>query len=124
MRRVAITGIGAICALGDNIDRFWDSLRAGSSAIRPIENVDVSKLRFRNGAEVRSFDAAQFINPKDADFLDRFAQFALIAANQAIQQSGLSFSPELRERTAIVTGSCVGGQSSQDAGFLEVYAKG
>jgi nodulation protein E len=73
---------------------------------------------------VRDFDVSKFIDPKQAEFIDRFAQFAVIAAGEAIRDSGIEFSPDLRERTAIVTGSCVGGQSSQDAGFLEVYAKG
>ena len=60
MRRVAITGIGVISALGRNRHEFWDSLRAGRSGIAPIEQLDTTRLRFHNGAEVRAYDAKDF----------------------------------------------------------------
>ena len=122
-RRVAVTGLGVISALGHDVSCFWNALVAGRSGIARIESVDVTGLRFQNGAEVRNYDAAQHFEPAQTDLLDRFAQFALIAARQAVRDAGIDFSPELRQRTAIVTGSSVGGQSSEDAQFFQVYRR-
>jgi nodulation protein E len=121
MRRVAITGLGVISALGGSTDAFWGALREGRSGISRITSVDVSRLRFRNGAEVHDYDSSRYFNQGQADLLDRFAQFAVIAAREAIKDSGIVFTPELRAQTAIVTGACVGGQSTEDAGFVELY---
>jgi len=120
-RRVAVTGLGVICALGHDVPAFWNALCAGRPGIARIESVDMSTLRFQNGAEVRDYDPAQHFERAQADLLDRFAQFALIAARQAVRDSGIDFTPELRQRTAIITGSSVGGQSTQDTQFWAVY---
>ena len=120
-RRVAVTGLGVISALGHDVSCFWNALIAGRSGIGRITSVDLSNIRFQNGAEVRDYDPAQHFEPSQADLLDRFAQFALIAARQAIRDSGIIFSRELRQRTAIITGSSVGGQSTQDTQFWAVY---
>jgi nodulation protein E len=123
-RRVAITGIGAICALGRNRQEIWDALRAGRPGIGPIESVDMNGLRFRNGAEVRGYDSATYFDGNRCSLLDRFAQFALIAAREALLDSGVELTAQLRENTAVVTGSSMGGQSSQDAGFVDLYRLG
>ncbi len=124
MRRVAITGAGAICAIGRNIAEFGESLRQGKPGIGPIESTDISQFRFQNGAEVRGYSHQPYFEDRRADFLDRFAQFAVIAAREAVQDAGVEWTPELRETSAIVTGSCVGGQSTEDIGFQEVYKLG
>ena len=124
MRRVAITGVGAISALGRNTAEFAESLRQGRPGIGPIESADCSQLRFRNGAEVRGYSHQPYFDDRRADFMDRFAQFAVIAAREAVECAGVAWTPELRENAAIVTGSCVGGQSAQDTGFVEVYKLG
>ncbi|HZT30998.1 MAG TPA: beta-ketoacyl-[acyl-carrier-protein] synthase family protein [Bryobacteraceae bacterium] len=124
MRRVAITGLGVICALGRNTAEFWESLCAAQSGIGPLESVDTADLRFRNGAEVRGYSHQPYFEDRRADFLDRFAQFAVIAAREAVQDAGIAWTPQLRETTAIVTGACVGGQSTEDTGFLDVYKLG
>ena len=124
MRRVAITGMGAICALGRNTAEFARALAAGRSGIGPIESTSMSQMRFQNGAEVKGYSHAPYFEDRRADFIDRFAQFAVIAAREAIGDAGVQWTPELRESAAIVTGSCVGGQSTQDIGFQEVYKLG
>ena len=124
MRRVAITGLGAICALGRTVSETAESLRAGRSGIGPIESADVSQLRFQNGAEVRGYTHQPYFDDRRADFIDRFAQFAVIAAREAVADAGIEWTQELRETAAIVTGSCVGGQSTEDIGFHEVYKLG
>jgi nodulation protein E len=124
MRRVAITGMGAICALGRNTAEFAEALREGRSGIAPIESVDRSQLRFQNAAEVRGYSHQPYFDDRRADFMDRFAQFAVIAAREAVEDAGVTWTPELRETAAIVTGSCVGGQSTEDTGFRELYQLG
>ncbi|MBI4460105.1 MAG: beta-ketoacyl-[acyl-carrier-protein] synthase family protein [Acidobacteria bacterium] len=123
-RRVAVTGLGVICALGHNTAEVWNAACAGRCAIGPIHSVDVSKLRFHNGAQVRGYDPGQHFEPNRADLLDPFAQFASIAAREALRDSGIALTPGLREKTAIVTGSCIGGQTTQDAQFIELYQRG
>src|SRR5215475_4708677 len=107
MRRVAITGMGVICALGRNVAEFGSSLREGRTGIGPIESTDTSQIRFQNGAEVRGYSHSPYFDDRRADFIDRFAQFAVIAAREAVAAAGVEWTPGMRESAAIITGSCV-----------------
>jgi len=122
-QRVVVTGAGVLCALGHNCGEFWRALAAGRPGIRPLQAVDRGLLRFQNGAEVQGFDASRHFEEKEIGLLDRFAQFGVVAARQAIAQAGIEWTAELRENTAIITGSCVGGQSTEDEGFVNLYRK-
>src|SRR4051794_19815127 len=124
MRRVAITGVGAICAIGRNTAEFADSLRQGRSGIVPIQSCDMTGVRFQNGAEISGYSHQGYFEDRRADFLDRFAQFAVIAAREAVASAGVEWTADLRERAAIVTGSCVGGQGTEDVGFQDLYKRG
>jgi nodulation protein E len=124
MRRVVITGIGAISALGRNAAEFWCALEQGRSGIAPLESPELSTLRFRSGAEVRGYDSSCYFAEKQADYIDRFAQFAVIAAREAVQDAGIEWDQASRESAGIVTGSCVGGQGTEDIGFVELYQRG
>jgi nodulation protein E len=119
-RRVAITGIGVVSALGKDRDSFWRSICTGISGIRPLRNLP-APLRFANGAEAVDYDASKYFSDKEASILDRAAQFAVVAAREAVRDSGIAFDPV---RTAVVTGCSVGGQSSMDEGFVDLYQKG
>jgi nodulation protein E len=121
MPRVAVTGLGVISAIGHNAREFWDSLQAGRSGIAPLESVDRSLLRFSNGAEVRNYSPTQHFDDKELSFLDRFAQFGVIAAREAVASAGIKWTDHLRESCAIVTGSCTGGQTTEDEGFVNLY---
>ncbi|MBV8817969.1 MAG: beta-ketoacyl-[acyl-carrier-protein] synthase family protein [Acidobacteriaceae bacterium] len=122
-RRVVITGAGVISALGHNREQFWDSLIRAESGIGAIEGIEAGALRFPNGAQVRNYEPACYFEEKDAALLDRFAQFAVIAAREAVADSGIEFTPDLRERCAIITGSCAGGQATEDEGFVNLYKR-
>jgi len=89
-----------------------------------MQLVDRTQLRFQNGAEVPDYNPAEFFDEKDIGLLDRFAQFGVIAAREAVKDAGIEWTAELRERSAIVTGSCVGGQSTEDEGFVGLYKNG
>jgi len=121
--RVVVTGIGVISALGHNCQDFWQALRQGRSGIAPLEQVDRSLLRFENGAEVRNWDPTCYFDEKEIGLLDRFAQFGAVAAREALADAAVEWTMELRENTAIVTGCCVGGQNTEDEGFVNLYRK-
>jgi len=123
-RRVVVTGVGVISALGENAAEFWNALIEGRSGIRPMQAVDRTQLRFQNGAEVQNYNPSKYFDEKEQSLLDRFAQFAVVAAREAVGDSGIEFTQELKERTAIITGSCVGGQQTEDEGFVSLYKNG
>jgi nodulation protein E len=121
MRRVVVTGLGVISAIGNNRTEFERSLREGRSGVDRLTDPDCQDLRFRNGAEVRGYNPANHFTLKQADMIDRFAQFAVVAAREAVVQSGIQWTDALREETAIITGSCVGGKTTENQGFYDVY---
>ena len=125
MRRVAVTGMGMISALGHNVAEGWAALREGRCAIRRMGLVDPSLLRFQNGAEVHGFDPARHFPEDKLVQFDRFTQFALVAAREAIKDAfrGDTLTGVSTENMAIVTGSCTGGQTSEDQQFVELYGK-
>lgn len=120
-RRVVVTGVGVISALGHDRCQFWDSLREGRSGIGPIQSLDGACLRYPNGAEVRGYDPKKYFPRRDAHPLDRFAQFGIIAAREAIQDSQIESETLDRGRVAVITGSCVGGQISEEHELRELY---
>jgi len=124
MRRVVVTGIGVLNAIGKNRTEFEQSLREGRCGIIPLTDPAHREFRFSNAAEVPNFNAADHFSLKEADMIDRFAQFAVVAAREAVAHSGIEWTSDLRENSAIVTGSCIGGQTTEDQGFFDVYKMG
>ena len=120
MRRVAVTGVGVVSAIGLDRESFWKSLADGRPGIAPLERVDRTLLKFTNAAEVRGFDPSAFMTPKEADQVDRFVHLAAAAAAEAIADSGRTFSGE---QTAVVTGTSCGGKQTEDTAFHELYAE-
>jgi nodulation protein E len=120
-RRVVITGIGAISALGNDAAAFWSACQAGESGIGQITGFDMSGIRFQNGAQAKQFTPADHFDDKQLIPLDRFATLAVVAAREALAQSKLELTPDEKTRAAIVTGSCYGGKTSEDAGFSTLY---
>jgi nodulation protein E len=110
-----------ISALGLDAVSFAESLAAGRTGIGPLRAVDATQLRFRNAAEVKDYRPEAYFEPKDLGFMDRFAQFAVIPACEAVTQAGIEWTPELRAETAIVTGSCMGGRGAEEAGYWELF---
>jgi nodulation protein E len=119
--RVVITGIGVVSPIGLTRDAFWRSLVAGECGIRTIQSADFDQLRFKQAADVQNFVPEEHIPPKDISLMDRFAQFAVVAAKEAMGQSGLELTQVMRETGAVVTGSCIGGRSAEEVGYRELY---
>ena len=120
-RRVAVTGIGCVSAIGNTAPEFWASCLAGQCGIAQIRGFDMTGVRFQNGAQARDFDPSKHFDDKQLIPLDRFAQLAIVAAREALAQAQLGLTDEERARAAIVTGSCYGGKTSEDAGFASLY---
>ncbi|MGH9820175.1 MAG: beta-ketoacyl-[acyl-carrier-protein] synthase family protein, partial [Pyrinomonadaceae bacterium] len=124
MRKVVITGIGVVSAIGNNALDFWASLAAGRSGIGPITKLDSSTLRFHNAAEVKDFDAGQHFDEKSLLWLDPFSHYGIVAAREAVADSGIEFKPESSDRAGVITGSCLGGKMTEDALYYKLYAEG
>jgi nodulation protein E len=124
MNRVAVTGLGLVCALGNSVSECWGRLAAGKSCIARLREPGYPPYKFQNGAEAWSFNASDHFSDKDLLMLERFAQFAAVAAREAVAQSGLSFKGELADRSAVITGSSVGGQFSEEEGYQRLYREG
>lgn len=124
MHRVAITGTGVFSALGSNTESFWKGLIAGTSAISEIHAIDPAQIRFKNGAEIHGYASEDYFSAKDASFMERFAQYAVIAAREAITDAGVEWTPALREGAAVITGSCLGGRTIEETGYYELFHNG
>jgi nodulation protein E len=124
MRRVAITGMGSISALGHDAGAQWRAMREGISGIGPMETIPTEQLNIKIAAEVRGYDPLKFFEQKRLGILDRVSQFALIAAREAVAQSGLSFRDDgLGERTACIVGTGVGGENTHNEQSRRFYAE-
>jgi nodulation protein E len=121
---VAVTGLGLVCALGNTVSECWERLAAGQSGVRRLTQPGTPPYKFQNAAEAWSFNPSDHFSDKDLMMIERFAQFAAVAARQAIAQSGLSFNGELADRCGVITGSSVGGQFSEEEGYQRLYKDG
>ena len=108
-RRVVITGQGTVNPLGMDVAAFWTGLRQGRSAIGPIEQLDTTAFKVKFGGEVKGFDPERYLDPKSARRMDRFTQFALVASQSAVKDSGLDFAREDAFRCGVILGSGIGG---------------
>jgi 3-oxoacyl-[acyl-carrier-protein] synthase II len=121
-RRVVITGMGCISPLGNDVETLWNNLLAGKSGIGRITRFDPSNFDCQIAAEVKDFDGAALFGGREARRMDLYAQFAVAASGQALQQSGLDVSDANRDRIGVVIGSGIGGIATlfdQTKQFLE-----
>jgi nodulation protein E len=124
MKRVVITGAGTINALGHNVPATLKAMQDGVCGIGPLEFRDVERLQITIGGQVRGFEAEGLYNRQQMSLYDRFTQFTLAAAKEAITQSGLVFSGELAAKSGVVLGTAGGGVSTWDDNYRAVYEDG
>jgi nodulation protein E len=121
-RRVVVTGVGVICAVGSDRASFADSVFGGISGIGAIESIDVSNMRFKNAAEVRGFEPTDHFDKQQLAVIKRFAHFMVVSAREAISDSGIEWTDqESRERTAIITATGAGGLTDLDDQYENLY---
>jgi 3-oxoacyl-[acyl-carrier-protein] synthase II len=125
-RRVVVTGMGMITALGNDLPTTWAGLVEGRSGIRTIEAFDPSRINSRMAGEVRGFDAGGILDRKEIRRTDRYAQFGLVATAEALTQAGLPerFEGELAERTGVILGTGLGGVGTLVEGFTTNALRG
>ncbi|MEL6376117.1 MAG: beta-ketoacyl-[acyl-carrier-protein] synthase family protein [Pseudomonadota bacterium] len=121
MKRVVITGAGTINALGQTVPETLEAMREGRCGIGELNIPDVDRLAIRIGGQVRNYEPEDRFNRQQLALYDRFTQFTLIAAREAIAQSGLEFSGELAARAGVVLGNSGGGMTTLDENYRSVY---
>ncbi|MEY2587520.1 MAG: hypothetical protein RLY11_1369 [Bacteroidota bacterium] len=120
-RRVVVTGTGVVSAIGMNTNAFWKSIVEGTPGIGPYNVSFGDQIRFKNGADIKDFDPAGIIEKNDLDLMDRFTQLAVVAAKEAVQQSGIIFNEENAYQTAVVCGTSIGGVHTQEQSYFDLY---
>lgn len=123
LKRVVVTGLGALTPIGNDVPTFWNNLSAGVSGAGPITKFDASKFRTRFACEVKGLDVTQFIPRQEARKMDAFTHYALIATDEAIKDSGMDLEKIDRNKVGVIWGSGIGGLKSFEDEMID-YAKG
>ena len=122
-RRVVITGLGVISPVGKTPAEFFSNLMAGHSGVKRLQTDFVEQLSIRIGAPVDSFDPSAHFSKIQLSGIERFSQFALVAAEQAVQDAQLELTEEEQPRAGVCMGSCLGGASSLEDGYVETLLR-
>lgn len=122
-RRVAITGLGCVSAVGLDVASSWDSLRNGRTGIAVATLVPPETLIVKIAAEVKGFDPAKHLDERQLAMTDRFSQLAIVAAREAVKDSGIDLSGALGDSSGVILGVGLGGMTTIDEGFKRVYGE-
>ncbi|MGN0227441.1 MAG: beta-ketoacyl-ACP synthase II [Paludibacteraceae bacterium] len=123
LRRVVITGLGAVTPVGNTAPQTWQALKNGVSGIAPITAFDASRFKTQFAGEVKGFDPESVIDHKEARKMDRYSQFSICVAEEALRDSGLDLEKEDRSRVGVIWGSGMGGLQTMESEIMD-FAKG
>ncbi len=123
LRRVVVTGLGALTPIGNNIEEYWNGLINGVSGAAPITYFDASKFKTQFACELKNFNVVDFMDRKEARKMDRYAQYALVASDQAVLDAGFDMEKLDKDRIGVIWGSGIGGLETFQIEMLE-FAKG
>jgi 3-oxoacyl-[acyl-carrier-protein] synthase II len=123
-RRVVVTGLGAVTSLSRQVEDLWQRINRGESGIHPITAFDTTHFKVKFGGEVYDWSTEGYITPRDAKRIDRFTQFALVAAIDAVKDSGLDFTKEDAFRCGVILGSGIGGLNEIETQHSRLIEKG
>jgi 3-oxoacyl-[acyl-carrier-protein] synthase II len=123
-RRVVITGLGCITALSESVEELFRALCEGRSGVSTVESFDASQFAVHFGGEIKNFDVTKYIDKRDAKRMDRFSEFAVAAAIQAVKDSGLDFSRENPYRMGVIVGTGIGGIKEIEDQHIRLLEKG
>ena len=124
MNRVVITGSGTINALGNDVPQTLVSMREGRCGIGPLKFRDVDRLSVKIGAQVKGYNETDYFDHQELTLFDRFTQFAILAARQAVEESGLIFDEELSENSGVLLGTAAGGMNTWEDNYRAVFESG
>ena len=123
-RRVVITGLGAVTPIGNNTNDFWEGIKEGKCGIDEITRFDITNFKVKLAAELKDFNAEDYFDRREAKRLDRFSQYAMVAAREAWKDSGLDKETENMERVGIIIGSGIGGIGTTEEEHEKYMTKG
>jgi len=123
-KRIAVTGLGLLTPVGNDVESTWSAIRAGKSGIRPIERFDVSEFSTRFGGALQAFDRDKYLPAKEARRMDEFMHYGIAAGIQALEDSGLQESGFEAERFGVAVGSGIGGITTIEETALQIKASG
>ena len=124
MERVVITGMGAITPLGNTVEDFWNGIKNGENGIAPITKFDASETGITVAAEVKDFDPTKYMDRKEYKRMDLYSQYAVAAAVQAMENSGLDIDKVDSSRFGVIIGSGIGGLNQMESGIIKMDKKG
>lgn len=124
MRRVVVTGMGAITPIGNDIASFWQAIKNGECGVDTITSFDPSEFKTQIAGEVKNFDPTEYIEKKEARKMDQFTQYALVAAMEAVKNSGIDMSKEDPWRVGVISGSGIGGIKTLEEQHAVLEQKG
>lgn len=123
-RRVVVTGMGAITPIGNSVEAFWNGLKNKTVGIAPITYFDTTEYKAKLAAQVKDFDAKQFMDPKAAKRMEQFCQFAVAASKEAVEDAGLDMSKEDPFRVGVSVGSGIGSLQSIEKEYKKLLDRG
>ena len=123
-RRVVVTGLGIVSPIGNDVPSFWEAVKAGRSGVGPITLIDASDLAAKIAGEVKDFEPSRRIDPKEARKMDRYTQFAVYSALEALEDAGLKKEDLDPERTGVFLGTGQGGSASIEEAALRLFERG
>ncbi len=123
-RRVVVTGMGVVSPFGVGVDLFWENIVNGKSGIKTITQVDLSKHDVKFGGECTDFDPGKYIDKKEAKRMDRYTQLAMVAAKEAVKDSGLDMEKTDPTRVGVIVGSASGGMATIEKNHMAIVEKG
>lgn len=123
-RRVVVTGLGAVSPLGNDVKTTWDNITSGKSGVRIATKVDVDQYPSKVAAEVKDYNPQQYIDKKDARKMDPFTQYAVSAANMAVEDAELTIDDEIADRVGVWIGSGIGGMKTWEEQHIKLLEKG
>ena len=114
MKRVVVTGVGAVTPIGNNVDEFWNGIKENKCGIGPITRFDASEYKVSVAAELKDFNPETIIPKRELKRLDRFSQYAIVAADEALKDSGIEITDENAMRIGTIMGTGIGGFRSEE----------
>ena len=124
MRRVVITGMGAVTPIGNDVESFWQGIKNGVCGIDTIKSFDASAYKTQIAGEIKNLNIEDYIEKKEARKMDRYTQLALIAATEAVKSSGLDMEKEDNWKVGVITGTGIGGMQTFEEQHTALMEKG
>ena len=123
-RRVVVTGLGAVTPIGNNVKDFWVGIRQGKVGIGPITKFDTTDYKVKIAAEVKDFNAKEYMDPRSARRMDPFCQYAVVAAKEALEDAGIDMTKEDSFRAGVIVGSGIGSLPQVENNYEKILTKG